>query len=279
MTILDTIVRDSAGNLSRRKRECPISSLESMAGFARSPLPFAHALKSKPGAFIAEIKHRSPSKGVLRDDYDVKRFTEAYQTGGARAISVLTEENHFHGHLAHLETARSIVSVPLLRKDFIVDPYQIIEARAFGADAVLLIVSLLDRHHLEELLAVATEVNLDCLVEIYDEPELDRVDFSRISILGVNNRNLHSFEVDTSRAPRILARVPEHIARVAESGLKTAENVADMFESGIDAVLIGEALMSDPDPGEALSALRESCDKILADREHVAFSESVRKRS
>jgi len=263
-TILDTIVKDAAADLSRRKRERPLSSLESMPGFERTPLPLEEALRIKSLSIIAEIKRKSPSKGRLRDDFYVDVIARSYAAAGAAAISVLTEENHFEGHLSHITMVRASVDLPVLRKDFLVDPYQLVEARAYGADAVLLIATLLDQNHLQELLAAATELELSCLVELYDESELDQIDLDLVSILGVNNRNLHTFDVDVTRAPRLLAHVPDKIVRVAESGLSTGQNLAEMHRCGIDAVLIGEALISKSDPGEALKSLRSDCDLALS---------------
>lgn len=264
-TILNTIVKDAAAELAKQKRDRPLSSLLSMPGFARTPLSLAKSLRSDSLSVIAEIKRTSPSKGRLRDDYYVDVIARSYASADARAISVLTEKNHFEGHLSHLVAARSAVSVPILRKDFLVDPYQLAEARAYGADAVLLIVTLLERSHLQEMLSAASELELSCLVELYDESELDRIDLDLISIVGVNNRNLHTFDVDVTRAPRILGHIPQDIIRVAESGLSTGQDLADTRRLGIDAVLIGEALISKPDPGEALALLRSEYERCITD--------------
>jgi indole-3-glycerol phosphate synthase len=264
-TILDTIVEDSAADLSRRKQQHPLSSLRSMPGFSRAPLPLAPALRSESLSIIAEIKRKSPSKGLLRKDFYVDVIARSYASANARAISVLTEVNHFDGSLADLASVRASVALPILRKDFLVDPYQLVEARAYGADAVLLIATILDRNHLAEMISAASELELSCLVELYDERELDHVDLDQISVLGVNNRNLHTFEVDITRAPKLLAQIPEDIIRVAESGLSTGRDLAEMQRLGIDAALIGEALISKSDPGEALTLLRNDCDRDLND--------------
>lgn len=271
-TILNTIVDDLSADLCRRKQQVSVASLESMPGFERIPMSLARGLKDETQAIrrlsvIAEIKRRSPSRGRLRESFEPAGIARSYELAGAKAISVLTEENHFEGSLSHLAEVRAAVNLPVLRKDFITDPYQIFEARAFGADAILLIATLLERQHLQELIAAAQELGLSCLVELYDEHELDRIDMDIISILGVNNRNLHSFEVDITRAPRILARIPEHIVRVAESGLGTGADLVRMQESGIDAVLIGEALIIETDPGEALNRLHDEYEQELSSTE------------
>ncbi len=264
-TILNRIVEDAASDLAVRKRERPVSTLESMPGFDRAPLSLERTLRGESLSIIAEIKRKSPSKGRLREDFYVDVIARSYVSAGARAISVLTEMNYFEGNLSHLATVRASVSVPILRKDFLVDPYQLAESRAYGADAVLLIATILDRNHLQEMLSAASELELSCLVELYDESELDKVDMDQISVLGVNNRNLHTFEVDIKRAPELLARVPESIVRVAESGLRTGQDLAEMQHHGIDAVLIGEVLISEPDPGLALSSLRSDYERCLND--------------
>lgn len=212
---------------------------------------------------MQRLKKASPSKGILRREFNVSDIAQQYKWYGAAAISVLTEPDFFQGSLEHLEAARRTVDLPLLRKDFILDPYQLIEARAYGADAVLLIAALLDPVQLHELYDMATELGLSCLVEVHAEAELDQLDLDRIEILGVNNRNLHNFEVDVTQAVRVLQRVPAHIVRVAESGLRTAEELAYLRRNGIDAVLIGETFMRALEPGRALEALRQELQACL----------------
>lgn len=263
-TILHTIVDDAQADLTRRKRDAPLSTLVTMPGFSREPYSLADALVGVPTSIIAEIKRRSPSKGLLREDFDVRAIGESYQSAGAAAISVLTESNHFGGKLSYLQDVRSAVTIPILRKDFIVDPYQLFEARAFGADAALLIATLLERSQIEELLHAAQDAGITCLVELYDASELDKLDFENVSILGVNNRDLRTFEVDTSRAPAILNLAPENIVRVAESGLSTGEELAALSLGGIDAALIGESFMRQDDPGAALNNLTRDMQNCLA---------------
>ena len=263
MTILDRILSDVLVALESRK--CLVSQRE-LKSLVCNVEP-ARSLKvalSNPGlGFIAEIKQRSPSKGRLRKSFDVQALTQTYSNAPADAISVLTDEKHFGGSLAHLTTVAKHTHLPVLRKDFIVDPYQLYEARVHGADAVLLIAAILDHVQLRDLLSLAAELNLDCLVEIYDPSELDKLNFSQVSILGVNNRNLHTFEVDIEHSVRVFERVDQHIIKVSESGLWSAKDLAYLHGQGMDAVLIGETFMRADDPGAALQSLYEDTQAIL----------------
>jgi indole-3-glycerol phosphate synthase len=261
-TILDILVEEAGARVARTRRDFPTSRLEDMPHFHRTPLSLKAALRSPNLEIIAEIKKASPSKGLIREVFDPVEIAEAYTTSGAAAISVLTEPDRFLGSLSDLSSVRAKTTLPVLRKDFIIDPYQLSEARAFGADAVLLLAGVLDRTHLAELLLAARELELSCLVEIYDERELDRVDFDLVEILGANNRDLHTFEVDTTRAARVLSRAPSSVITVAESGLKSAEDLVGVHRAGVDAVLIGETLMLEKDPGDALSRLKEAVQSI-----------------
>jgi indole-3-glycerol phosphate synthase len=255
-TILDKIVGDTREVIARRKRERPAGELEQMPGFDREPLDFAEALRSKSLSVITEIKKASPSKGVIRPgDFNVARIAADYAENGAAALSVLTEPLHFQGKPDYLAQARRAADVPILRKDFIVDPYQLVEARAYGADAVLLIAAVLDADQLYDLHQAADELGLACLVEVYDASELDRIDFDQISVIGVNNRDLRTFEVDLDHAPRVLKDTPPGLVTVAESGLKTADDLKHVRDAGIDAVLVGETLMRADQPGEKLKRI------------------------
>jgi indole-3-glycerol phosphate synthase len=255
-TILDQIVADTQALIAGRKRDMPLRLLEARPAFTRPTLPFGPALRQDELAFIAEIKKASPSKGVIRPDFDPPGFARQYRDGGAAALSILTEPLHFQGSLDDLEQVRGAVDLPLLRKDFIVDPYQLVEARAYGADAVLLIAAVLDRHRLSDLHQAAGALGLACLVEVYDLAELDRIDFERVDVLGVNNRDLRTFEVDIDHSLRVFERVPGTVVRVAESGLRSARELAYLRAHGVDAVLIGETFMRAPSPGEKLAELR-----------------------
>ena len=266
-SILDQIVASVRERLSGTRNKIRESDLKDHPLFHRETLSLADAIRRDRLAIIAEVKKASPSQGVIRDDFDPEELSATYAEAGAEAISVLTEPNFFQGHLDHLETARKTVGIPLLRKDFIIDPYQIIEAKAHGADAVLLIATLLSRQQLDELWSAANECGMESLVELYEERELDRIDMDRVRILGVNNRDLQTFEIDTDRASRILSRAPDHIVRVAESGFKTSEDLHRASQAGIDAVLIGETFMRAENPGECLSGLRNNAYSISNDRE------------
>lgn len=256
-SILDQIVASVRERLAVKRREIHVSDLKDCPLFHRDTYSLADSLRQDQLAIIAEVKKASPSQGVIRDDFDPEEHSAAYEEAGAEAISVLTEPDFFQGHLDHLQAARKSVGIPLLRKDFIIDPYQIFEARAHGADAVLLIATLLGRSQLDELWWAADECGMDSLIELHDDRELDRVDMDRVTILGVNNRDLKTFEIDSDLATRILSRVPDHIVRIAESGFKTGEDLRRISQAGIDAVLIGETFMRAENPGQCLSELRE----------------------
>jgi indole-3-glycerol phosphate synthase len=268
MTILDQILADTRALVLRRKTEVPLAALEARAAFRAPTLSLADALRrhdaGEPPAVIAEIKKASPSKGVIAPDFHPIDTARAYKRAGAAAISVLTEPTHFQGSLDILGKVRHAADLPLLRKDFIVDSYQLTEARAYGADAVLLIAAALEPAELHDLHDAATDLGLECLVEVHSPEELDALDLDRVRVLGVNNRDLKTFEVDVERAPRVLADVPDRIVRVAESGLRSADDLAMLRRRGIDAVLIGEAFMRSRDPGDALRALRRDTADLLA---------------
>ena len=204
---------------------------------------------------IAECKRRSPSKGVLASQYDPVVIARAYAQGGAAAISVLTEPTFFDGALEHLAAVRAAVEVPLLRKDFVVDPYQLLEARANGADAVLLIVAALDQRALEDLQTRAWDMGLATLVEVHDDQELSRAVASGARVVGVNNRNLRTLQVELTASDRLAAAIPAHVTAVSESGLQTRADLERLAAAGYDAFLIGERFMTDPDPAAALQML------------------------
>ena len=219
---------------------------------------FAAALRRTDGrvGVIAELKRRSPSKGELAPDLDPNATAKAYEAGGASALSVLTDGPFFGGSLADLGAAAAVCALPILRKDFIVDRYQVVEARAAGADALLLIVSALDDATLGELLAETRAVGLDALVEAHDEDEVARAVRAGAEVIGVNNRDLRTFTVDRELVVRLRSRVPADRVVVAESGIRDAADVARLRAAGVDAMLVGEALMRAPDPAAALRALR-----------------------
>lgn len=256
MTILDRIVGDTRKVVRDRRRTESMNRLEARAGFDRVPLSLDTALATEELSIISEIKKASPSKGLIRPNFDPVAIARQYERAGAAAISVLTEPLHFKGSIDYLARVREAVSIPLLRKDFIIDPYQLVEARAFGADAVLLIAAVLDRSQLTDLLQAASDLGLSALVEVYEAAELDRVDFDRVSILGVNNRDLRTFEVDIQHSLDVFTHVPDSVLRVSESGLSGAPELRHLYDHGMDAVLIGETFMRAEHPGHALSELK-----------------------
>ena len=256
MSILTDIVEETRRSIPRRKALYPVNRLDARIRTLPRTLDFAAALRHNELAIIAEIKQASPSKGQLREHLEPGDIAKQYQDGGAHAISVLTESVYFKGSINHLKTVRQHTQIPLLLKDFVVDSYQLYEARACGADAVLLIATVLDASELRDFLLLAHELDLNCLVEIYEESELEKIDWDLIRILGVNNRDLHTFSVDINHSLQILTHCPQHIVRVSESGLKTASQLVHLWRHGIDAVLIGETFMRANNPGHALSRMR-----------------------
>jgi indole-3-glycerol phosphate synthase len=204
---------------------------------------------------IAEFKRRSPSAGTLREDPDLAEIVAAYERGGARALSVLTEEDNFDGSLEDLRAAKAACALPVLRKDFVVDPYQLHEALAAGADAVLLIVAALSQEELESLHALALELGLDALVEVHDERELSRAADAGARLIGVNNRDLRDFSVDVGRTLALIERMPSEAIVVSESGIGRPEQLAELAAHGVQAVLVGESLMRAEEPAAALHRL------------------------
>lgn len=255
-SLLRTIVAAARRAAAEREVRMSAASLEAAAP-ARLAGAFRAALESRDGAprIIAECKRRSPSKGVLRDNYDPAAIAASYARAGAAAISVLTEPSFFDGALSHLAAVRAAVTIPILRKDFIVTGYQIAEARAAGADAVLLIAAALDAAELHDLLRGAEAHGLDALVEVHDAAELERAVAAGAAIIGVNSRNLHTLAVDTSVLHALASRIPTGVVAVAESGIRDGGMVKTLAADGYRAFLVGERFMSADDPGAALAAL------------------------
>ena len=253
--ILDDIIAARRDDLVAAKREQPLASLQARPGWALARRGFTAALRARRPAVIAEVKKASPSKGVIRADFDPVAIARRYADCGAAAISVLTEERYFQGSPAYLEAIRAAVTVPLLRKDFIVDPYQVAEARAWGADAILLIVAALDDAALGELHAAALDLGLDVLVEAHTAEEVDRAAAVGATLVGINNRDLRTFVTTLETAERLRPRLPANALGIAESGIETPADVARLRRAGYDVFLVGESLMRQPDPGAALQAL------------------------
>jgi len=260
MTVLDEILRTTREELAQRKRELPEGELRERALAETSPSRgLRDALIHGPEpeiAVIAEFKRRSPSAGELRVGAEVTEIVGAYERGGASALSVLTEQANFAGSLADLRAARGACALPVLRKDFIVDPYQLYEARLAGADAVLLIVAALAPPELRALHAQARELGMDVLVEAHDRTELDLALATGAELIGINNRDLRDFSVDIERTFSLLREIPAGVTVVSESGIGTPEQLARLGQAGVAAVLVGESLMRAQDPEQALRRLR-----------------------
>ncbi len=270
-TILDTIVARKREEVAARRRSLPRIELEARARSAAPARPFADALSGAVAAgrsaVIAEIKKASPSKGVIREHFDPVAIAESYEVGGATCLSVLTDEQFFLGHDDYLRAARAAVSLPVLRKDFTIDPYQVVEARALGADCVLLIVSALEPARLRELYELAVSLGLDALVEVHDAGELALALDLAPRLVGINNRNLKTFETRLETTLGLLGSIPGQSRSgdrayretgplvVTESGIHTPADVALMRDAGVHAFLVGEAFMRADEPGTALKAL------------------------
>ncbi len=257
--ILKTILRRKTEELIERSRRVPIREMSQRAAAQSPARGFSEALtrriRAGEPAVIAEIKRASPSKGLLRQDYRPREIARSYETGGAAALSILTDSDFFQGADAHLSEARDACKLPVLRKDFTIDAYQVYEARAIGADCILLIVSCLGDAQLAELSGLAAHLNMDVLVEVHDADELDRALALDPVLLGINNRDLRSFETSLDTTLKLLGRVPAGVIVVTESGIHTPEDVALMRRHGVDAFLVGEAFMRADDPGKKLAEL------------------------
>jgi indole-3-glycerol phosphate synthase len=251
VSILHRILETKREEVAARRRTTPLADLK--ARLADTPLTrgFHHALRhtANPIALIAEIKRASPSKGVIREDFDPLRIAEQYHEAGADALSVLTDAPYFQGAPEYLTHAREQVPLPALRKDFLLDAYQLYESRALGADAILLIVAAIpDPAQLHDMRALAESLGMDALVEVHDEWELETAVESGATLIGVNNRDLRTFEVSLETTLRLLRYFPDGITRVSESGIETTDDVRRLYAAGVNALLVGETLMRAVDP-------------------------------
>ena len=257
--ILDQIVAVKREEVPAARARHSEAALRELAAAQSAPRGFAAALRAKLAAglpaVIAEVKRASPSKGVIREHFVPAEIAASYARHGAAALSVLTDQRFFQGHADHLRQARAACALPVLRKDFLIDPYQVLEARAMGADCILLIAACLSDGLMAELEACATEQGLDVLVEVHDGDELDRALRLKTPLVGINNRNLRSFEVTLDTTLGLLPRVPASRLLVTESGIGSAADVQRMRGAGVHAFLVGEAFMRAADPGAALAAL------------------------
>jgi len=258
--MLDQIFKDKLIELEDSKRRVPLTELQEMVLTQAKPLDFASALRCNGIRLIAEVKKASPSRGVIRPQFDPVAIARAYAENGASAISVLTESRYFQGSLSHLraiKTALTNKNIPLLRKDFLSDPYQIYESRAYGADSLLLIVTILTPGKLDELIGLSHELGMSCLVEVHNEAELGIVLKSQARIIGINNRDLTTFAVDLTTTERLRPLIPPDKITVSESGIRDSNDIEKVRRWGIDAVLIGESLMAAPDIAARMRELLE----------------------
>jgi indole-3-glycerol phosphate synthase len=256
VNILEKLVEASLSRLAGDKAALPEKELiRRTAEIKLSGYEFAERLRQPGLSFICEVKRASPSKGVISEEFHYIDIARTYEAAGAAAISVLTETDYFLGSGSYLEQIAQVVKLPLLRKDFIVDPYQIYQSKLLGAKAVLLICSILDEKSLKEFISLSREIGLCALVEAHDEREVEMALSAGAGIIGVNNRDLKTFKVDINNSIRLRKLIPDDILSVAESGVKTAEDAALLAKNGIDAILIGEALMRSTDKAAALQGL------------------------
>lgn len=257
MNILERIIAKKQDTIAARKRRRPLPALYNRVNNAPPPRGFLAAIAAaEPIAYIAEVKKASPSAGVIRPDLEPAQVIAQYARGGATALSILTEEHFFQGSLANLSLARANCELPLLCKDFFVDSYQVIEARAAGADAILLIAAALDDHQLKQLYRSARELDMDCLVEVHNAAEFQSAVDLGARLIGVNNRDLATFGIDLATTERLAALLPADAFLVAESGICSGADVRRMMVAGASAVLVGSHLMRQPHPGKALQEMR-----------------------
>ncbi len=257
--VLDRICADKWETIKARKAGISISELEELAKSASPTRGFAAHLRAavKDGRYglIAEIKKASPSKGLIREDFDPAALAKSYASGGATCISVLTDEPYFQGHDSYLRAARTAVALPVLRKDFMLDPYQIVEARSLGADCILLIMAALGNAQASDLELAAMELGMDVLIEVHDRSELDRSLEMRSELVGINNRNLKTLEVNLNTSVQLAAHLPSDVLGICESGLGGPADLARMGRAGLNCFLIGESLMRQDDVEAATKAI------------------------
>jgi len=261
--ILDEIIQNKKVDIEASKNSLPIELLKECIKDALPSRNFFNAINPNGQLkIISEVKHASPSKGIFREDFDPVQIAESYSKGGAAAISVLTDEKYFKGNLSYLKSIRENVETPLLRKDFIVDPYQVYEARYYGADALLLIVAALDQTALKSLLELTHSLGMNAIVEVHDGEELERALDADARIIGINNRDLRTFNVDLKVSIDLSKKVPQDKIVIAESGISSIEDIDMLRGKGVHVFLIGETFMKAPDPGQKLSELINSSEYI-----------------
>lgn len=253
--ILDKIISFKQDEVAEVKKQVSVSHLDRAIALRTKYFDFQKALKADKTNIIAEVKKASPSKGIIREDFSPVEIAKAYEQGGAAAISVLTDKEFFKGDIEYLSDVRDAVSLPLLRKDFIIDDIQILEAAAYGADAVLLIAAVLDEMKINDFMAMAKSLKMAALVEVHNQDELDKVLKTDAEIIGINNRNLQTFDVDIKVSVDLAAQIPSEKIKVSESGIFTKNDIDFLKEKGLNAFLIGESLMRSDDISAKLSEL------------------------
>jgi indole-3-glycerol phosphate synthase len=258
-TILNKINARKREEIQADKTQVSLAAMQQQAAAADAPRGFVAAMRAKlavgQSAVIAEIKKASPSKGILRDPFDPVAIAQSYQTHGAACLSVLTDVDFFQGSMSYLQQARAATHLPVIRKDFIIDPYQVYQARAIGADCILLIAASLNDQAMAELSALAQSLGMDVLIEVHDGKELERALKIPLPLIGINNRNLHTFDVSLQTTLDLLAQIPEDRIVVTESGILSADDVALMRQHQVNSFLVGEAFMRATEPGKALQNL------------------------
>jgi len=242
--MLDKIIAQKREEVEQRKKVATITYLQERIARQKPALDLALALKGDHIRLIAEVKKASPSRGMLSPNFNPIELAQTYAEGGAAAISVLTEANYFMGSIEHLAAIKEVVGLPLLRKDFIFDPYQVYESRAYGADALLLIASTLSQEQLKKLVSLSHSLGLRCLVEVHNEGEVERAVLSEAEIIGINNRDLDTFSIDINMTRRLRPLIPQERIVVSESGIKSKRDIEKLGKWGVDAVLVGEALVT-----------------------------------
>jgi len=257
--ILNRILRRKIEEIEVARQQVPLEQLRAQLGSVSDPRGFIRSLRDKQSrglsAVIAEIKKASPSKGVIREDFDPVHIAESYAKGGASCLSILTDRDFFQGHDDYLVAARQACLLPVIRKEFIIDPYQVYESRALGADCILLIVAALEERTLKDLYRLSSDLGMDTLVEVHNQHELERAMHLDLDILGINNRDLHSFKTSLSTTLDLLDQLPETCLVVTESGIQSRGDVQLMRDHGVNCFLVGEAFMRAEDPGSEMRAL------------------------
>ena len=257
--ILDEIIAHKKEELKRLKADFPVKGLIQGLKMRIKHLPptrdFIKAVKGKGIKIIAEVKKASPSKGVIRNDFDPIEIARIYEINGASAISVLTEERYFHGHIDHLKEIKEAVSIPVLRKDFIFDEYQIYESRAAGADAVLLIAGILEKKEIDEFLDTSHHLGMSCIVEVHDEDDIEKALSTKAKLIGINNRDLKTFKTDIKTTFNLVTKIPKDRVVISESGINSYNDVDILRRKGVHVFLVGESLMREKDVGKKLKEL------------------------